>query len=273
MGVDPVELERCVSLARQVARTFVRDRGLPPDLGQEAESEAMVGLMLARESWQEELSSFRSWARRKIAYHLADWVRSSSWAKRTAVQRARRGDRPLTTCTAVSQFREPVALEEMAIGNGNWIQRVEDEDLVERILRGASSKVRSVIRGYYFDGLTFKQIGRLLGLSEGRISQIHADAMSRLREKAESLFGALEPAQDQEGRDAGMRMMIESTPDVTKIDGVEVRRWKGTTEDGVECEVFVHRIAVANSADCSQFDAALKEQLPPGRFVPFSRIL
>ena len=70
-----------------------------------------------------------------------------------------------------------------------------------------------------------------------------------------------------------MKLMIESTDEITSMENVPVRVWKGVTESGVPCIVFVHRIAVLNSEDQSQFDTELAEQLPPGRIVPLSAIL
>ena len=70
-----------------------------------------------------------------------------------------------------------------------------------------------------------------------------------------------------------MKITIESTDQLTRIDGVPVRIWEGVTEDGVRCKVMVHRLAVANDEDSSRFDRELAEQLPPGRFLPLSRIL
>lgn len=70
-----------------------------------------------------------------------------------------------------------------------------------------------------------------------------------------------------------MQLQIESTDEITSIKNVPVRVWKGFTEHGVPCLVFVHRIAVLNSEDQSQFDRELAEQLPPGRVVPLSHIL
>ncbi|MCX6341685.1 MAG: sigma-70 family RNA polymerase sigma factor, partial [Fimbriimonadales bacterium] len=40
---------------------------------------------------------------------------------------------------------------------------------------------RLVIALYYFEGLTFKEIGRVLGVSESRVYQLHTQAMNRLR--------------------------------------------------------------------------------------------
>lgn len=70
-----------------------------------------------------------------------------------------------------------------------------------------------------------------------------------------------------------MQIQIVSTDQLTELDGVPVRAWKGTTASGIECHVFVHRIAVAKDEDCSQFENELKEQIPPGRAVPLEMIL
>ena len=34
---------------------------------------------------------------------------------------------------------------------------------------------------YYFEGLTFKEIGKVLTVSESRVYQLHTQAMNRLR--------------------------------------------------------------------------------------------
>ncbi|MCA9270510.1 MAG: hypothetical protein KDA41_18640 [Planctomycetales bacterium] len=70
-----------------------------------------------------------------------------------------------------------------------------------------------------------------------------------------------------------MKIQIESTDQVTEINGVPVRLWQGTTEDGVDCHVFVHRIAVAKQDDCSAFERELTEKLPPPVHVPLHHIL
>ncbi len=40
---------------------------------------------------------------------------------------------------------------------------------------------RLVISLYYYDGLTFKEIGKILGISESRVYQLHTQAVIRLR--------------------------------------------------------------------------------------------
>jgi hypothetical protein len=70
-----------------------------------------------------------------------------------------------------------------------------------------------------------------------------------------------------------MRLMIEATPTVTTIDGVPVRLWEGTTEDGIPCRVFVHRIAVANGQDQSAFEQVLLGQPMPDEIRSLANIL
>ena len=56
---------------------------------------------------------------------------------------------------------------------------------IRRILASGVDKLpdreRLVVALYYFEGLTFKEIGRVLGVSESRVYQLHTQAMTRLR--------------------------------------------------------------------------------------------
>jgi hypothetical protein len=70
-----------------------------------------------------------------------------------------------------------------------------------------------------------------------------------------------------------MKITIESTDQLTDFEGVPVRVWKGVTERGAECFVFVHRIAVDNSQDAAQFELELKEMLPRGQVFDLRLIL
>jgi hypothetical protein len=60
-----------------------------------------------------------------------------------------------------------------------------------------------------------------------------------------------------------MQMQIESTNTLTTIDGVPVRLWEGVTAGGIPCKVYVHRIAVREDQDASQFAGELAEQAKP----------
>ena len=51
-----------------------------------------------------------------------------------------------------------------------------------RAIEGLSEQERVVTTFYYYEGLTLREIGRVLDLTEGRISQILHSALVRLRQ-------------------------------------------------------------------------------------------
>jgi hypothetical protein len=70
-----------------------------------------------------------------------------------------------------------------------------------------------------------------------------------------------------------MKVTLESTDILTHIDHVPVRLWEGVTEKGARCRFFVHRVEVAEGQDATEFDRELREQHPPGRYLPLALIL
>ena len=65
-------------------------------------------------------------------------------------------------------------------------KRIEDEELTKSIagiLAQLSKKERLVISLYYYEELTQKEISEVLEVSEGRISQLHSQALIKLKTK------------------------------------------------------------------------------------------
>ena len=60
-----------------------------------------------------------------------------------------------------------------------------------------------------------------------------------------------------------MRLTLESTDVVSSIDGKPARVWKGRTEAGAECLVFVARIAVDERQDAREFEEELLRMPDP----------
>lgn len=61
------------------------------------------------------------------------------------------------------------------------IEIKEIKDLLARSISRLPDKEKMVIYLYYYEGLTLKEIGATLSLSESRISQLHTKAILRLR--------------------------------------------------------------------------------------------
>jgi len=59
--------------------------------------------------------------------------------------------------------------------------RSELKDVVARAIEGLPEKERQVLALYYYEELTMKEVGLVLGVGESRVSQIHSMALVRLR--------------------------------------------------------------------------------------------
>ena len=70
----------------------------------------------------------------------------------------------------------------------NTFERVEREDLIEKItqiLNEFEERDQLIVQLYYYEELSLKEIGEILQISEGRISQIHKRLMEKIRKKLE----------------------------------------------------------------------------------------
>jgi RNA polymerase sigma factor for flagellar operon FliA len=63
-------------------------------------------------------------------------------------------------------------------------EAIQKRDAIETLTRGLCQKERRIIVMYYYEGLTMREIGRILDLTESRVCQIHGNVMARLREQA-----------------------------------------------------------------------------------------
>ncbi len=79
-------------------------------------------------------------------------------------------------------FEDPLTWLE---DNQDPLTRIEGKDLLEKLaaaIEELPERERLVVTLYYREELTFREIGEVLDLSEGRICQIHTQAVSRLRQ-------------------------------------------------------------------------------------------
>lgn len=106
-------------------------------------------------------------------------------------------------------YTSVVSFEELWVGGdrddrSNVMSTIEDEtaedpvalfesEEVKDILAGAIERLpereRIVIALYYYEGLTLKEIGQVLGVTESRVSQLHTKAVLRLRARLHAAQG------------------------------------------------------------------------------------
>lgn len=77
--------------------------------------------------------------------------------------------------------------------DGDPINKVEWEEIKKVLVEAIEElpeREKLVVALYYYEELTLKEIGRVLGISESRISQIHGQAILRLRGKIKDVVAA-----------------------------------------------------------------------------------
>ena len=68
--------------------------------------------------------------------------------------------------------------------------RTEMKELLARVIAELPQKEQQVLSLYYFEELTMKEVGAVLGIGESRVSQVHSLAMVRLRARLEQVMSA-----------------------------------------------------------------------------------
>jgi RNA polymerase sigma factor for flagellar operon FliA len=73
--------------------------------------------------------------------------------------------------------------DDLATAASSVVEAGETNEALLEVIRELPERDQIIIALYYFEGLTLAEIGRVLGVSEARISQVHSRATSRLRTK------------------------------------------------------------------------------------------
>lgn len=73
-----------------------------------------------------------------------------------------------------------------AIGQSDEVDpsdQVASSDRWQDMLKHLSDKEKVILQGYYQDGLTLREIGERMGITESRVCQIHSNVIKRLRDR------------------------------------------------------------------------------------------
>jgi RNA polymerase sigma factor for flagellar operon FliA len=80
--------------------------------------------------------------------------------------------------------------DELASAADDSVERGDVSASLRRVIAELNERDQVVIALYYFEGLTLAEIGKVLGVTESRISQVHSRATSTLRAKLVALESA-----------------------------------------------------------------------------------
>jgi RNA polymerase sigma factor FliA len=134
---------------------------------------------------------FDWYVRVRIRGAILDELRAQDWLPRrvrAAENRARAAGATARTVPAVLRFDDVSELEQAQClasidpdGGDAAIEHRESAQALVRAVERLPDRERDIIALYYFKGVKFKELGRMFGVSEPRISQLHSRAMTRLK--------------------------------------------------------------------------------------------
>lgn len=78
---------------------------------------------------------------------------------------------------------------EMARSDAHEIARIENREMVQRMLEGLSEPDATVIREFHLEGKTYREIGESLGVPENSIGPTLSRARERLRQELSATYG------------------------------------------------------------------------------------
>ena len=81
----------------------------------------------------------------------------------------------------VYESREPIALATNPEGPLQNVYQQEIKALLAEAIRSLSEKEQLVLSLYYYEELTMREIGEVMGYTESRISQLHSKAVIKMR--------------------------------------------------------------------------------------------
>jgi RNA polymerase sigma factor FliA len=184
-------LERFTPIVHRIASAF--QRRLPCNvLRDDLVAAGMSGLWDAIQKHGDDAEgNFEWYVRVRIRGAILDELRAQDWLPRRARAAASRVERdprgPQQAAPSVVRFEDVGEYEQYLAGDGthkNAEEIVElklERESLQRVISQLPERERHIVAMHYFGGVKFKDLGRELGVSEPRISQLHSRAMGRLR--------------------------------------------------------------------------------------------
>ncbi len=170
---------------------------------------------------------FETYAQLRIRGAIIDYLREIDWLPRSVRQKAKELERAYTELenelgrsvtdkeiseklgVTLEEFHKKISTvstyalvslddlldqkREIADDEGDLAapELMEGEELKDALIENISTlpeKEKRIIELYYFEELTYKEIGKILGVSESRVSQLHTKSIIRLKAKLKETF-------------------------------------------------------------------------------------
>jgi RNA polymerase sigma factor for flagellar operon FliA len=181
------ELTAYAYLVHQVVARVLRK--LPPNvLRDDLVAAGTFGLVDALRKSADRGPAFDWYARIRIRGAVVDELRSQDWLTRRARTRAAKAQAQGEGCGAsvvgfddLPESQAQAFVDESVASPQEQVEQRMDRVALERAVGLLPEREANIVAWHYFEGVPFKAIASRLGVSEPRVSQLHARAMGRLR--------------------------------------------------------------------------------------------
>jgi len=159
-----------VPLANKLA--FDKKRNLPKHVDvEELQSAAYLGLVEAASRFDESKGiAFSTFAYPRISGAILDHLRQQSWGKRTDPKAAYSLDTPTSD-------DDNVAMKDMLVAE----EDSNADELLEMVSNEFDDQAQKVMKLYFIDDCSMKEVGEQFGVSESRISQLISKYKARIK--------------------------------------------------------------------------------------------
>lgn len=150
------------------------------------EADGAIGLRQAVLAYDERRGvAFGAFARRRIHGAMLDGIRAMDWVPRLVRSRQEAPKKlvSLDAALAPDGRERPGTLAELVAGDGagGAVAGVDCAMDLQEMLRPLPRDHRFALTLYYAEAMTMDEIGRAMGISQSRVSQLHSEALSILR--------------------------------------------------------------------------------------------
>jgi RNA polymerase sigma factor for flagellar operon FliA len=181
------ELTTYAYLVHQVVARLLRK--LPPNvLRDDLVAAGTFGLVDALRKSADRGPAFEWYARIRIRGAVVDELRAQDWLTRRARTRVARaqalgeaGGVAVVGFDDLPESQQQGFADESVATPQEQVERRMDRLALERAVSLLPEREANIVGWHYFDGVPLKTIAVRLGVSEPRVSQLHARAMGRLR--------------------------------------------------------------------------------------------
>ena len=151
----------------------------------------MYGLMRAARSYDPSKGAgFKTYAYHRIRGSILDDLRRLDFLPRSMRDRARKNGEEAPSVVGIptdEDGHESLAASQVEVES----ESSDMHDVLFREIDALPDKMRIVMSMYYREELKMREIGEKLNLTESRVSQIHSNAVSRLRRVMRSAGGEI----------------------------------------------------------------------------------